>query len=178
MIYLIYGASGSGKSAFAEKVLEGLPGEKKYYIATMMANENDADAQKKIERHKKLREGKGFETIERPKDLQGIGGLQGVGGSALLECMSNLCANEMFAVEGGLEKSESQLADKILAGIKSLTSIFENLVIVSNNVFEDGIEYDEATQKYMRLLGNLNCQLAAISDKVYEVIAGIPVEIK
>ena len=43
MIYLIYGASGSGKSAFAEKVLEGLPGEKKYYIATMMANENDAD---------------------------------------------------------------------------------------------------------------------------------------
>ena len=190
MIYLVYGGSGSGKSEFAEKLLADFPGGEKYYIATMMAQSDDADAQKKIERHKKLRAGKGFASIEQAVDLGEIclgeedGGARVGNASALLECMSNLCANEMFASQGlegaeaGGQKSEEEVCQKILSDVKKLSSLFENLVIVTNNVFEDGRQYDETTQKYIHVLGKINCQLAAISDKVYEVVVGIPLELK
>ena len=90
----------------------------------------------------------------------------------------NLCANEMFSREDSFKKSEEEVCRKILSDVKKLSSLFENLVIVTNNVFEDGRQYDETTQKYIHVLGKINCQLAEISDKVYEVVVGIPLELK
>ena len=84
----------------------------------------------------------------------------------------------MFDSESAVPKSEEETCEKIIVGIKSLCSVFENLVIVSNNVFEDGMQYDEFTQSYIRALGKINSQLAKMSDKVYEVVVGIPVELK
>lgn len=62
----------------------------------------DDEGQRKIDRHRRLRAGKGFITIEQPRDIQNaVSMLQSenclkTGRSALLECMSNLVANEMF----------------------------------------------------------------------------------
>lgn len=189
MIYLVYGGSGSGKSSFAESLLSGFDSTHKYYIATMKVRPDDADAQKKIARHKQMRAGKGFLTIEKTVNLEeitlstragaGVGGTgAGSASSALLECMSNLCANEMFDTEDGVPKSPEEVSGKILAGINHLTELFENLVIVTNNIFEDGIEYDETTRAYMDVLSTINCNLAAMADKVYEVVVGIPLELK
>ena len=48
-------------------------------------------------------QGKGFETIERYTDLSGLElPKEGV---ALLECLSNLTANEMFEPEGAKERT-------------------------------------------------------------------------
>ena len=181
MIYLVYGGSGSGKSSFAESLLSGFDSTHKYYIATMKVRPDDADAQKKIARHREMRAGKGFLTIEKTVNLEEItlsaGDDENSTSSALLECMSNLCANEMFDAESGI-KSQEEVSEKIITGINHLTKLFENLVIVTNNIFEDGIEYDEITRAYMNTLSNINCKLAAMADKVYEVVAGIPLELK
>ena len=60
MITLVLGGSGSGKSAYAEHLLDGKTN--KYYIATMQVY--DAEGEKKVARHRRLRAGKGFVTIE------------------------------------------------------------------------------------------------------------------
>jgi adenosylcobinamide kinase/adenosylcobinamide-phosphate guanylyltransferase len=52
------------------------------------------------------------------------------------------------------------------------------MVIVSNNVFEDGQIYDEATMEYIKAMGEINTKLALMSDKVVEVVVGIPIIIK
>ena len=62
MIYLVSGASGSGKSLFAENISCSYEG-RKLYLATM-ENESEA-AKKRIEKHRMMRQGKGFETIEK-----------------------------------------------------------------------------------------------------------------
>ena len=49
------------------------------------------------------------------------------------------------------------------------------LVIVTNNVFDDGITYDESTMAYIRALARINIELAAWADEVTEVVAGCPV---
>lgn len=68
MMTLILGGSGSGKSAYAEDHLLRAAGDKKkYYIATMQIR--DAEMQAKVDRHHRLRQGKGFTTIEQPTEL-------------------------------------------------------------------------------------------------------------
>ena len=58
MTVLVIGGSGSGKSSFAEDVLEKFPESRKYYIATMQIY--DEEGKKKVERHRRIRKEKGF----------------------------------------------------------------------------------------------------------------------
>lgn len=172
---LVIGGSGSGKSAYAEKVaLECQKEKRHFYLATMHVF--GEEGQKKVERHKRMRAGKGFVTIEQPTDIQPVPfphfGEAG-GGVVLLECMSNLAANEMFDMEE--PAGSEQVAEKIVTQIGVLAQETEELVIVTNNVFEDGIVYDASTMEYLRALGSINVRLAERSDAVVEVIAGIPV---
>lgn len=68
MLILITGASGSGKSEYAEKICCELAGSaKKYYIATMQPY--GAEGTQRIRRHHALRQGKGFETIEQYQNV-------------------------------------------------------------------------------------------------------------
>ena len=67
---------------------------------------------------------------------------------------------------------------KILQGIEVLRKQADPLVIVTNNVFEDGIAYDSATIEYIEALGRVNERLAAEADEVVEVVAGISQRIK
>ena len=67
MITLVTGGSGSGKSAYAEDVAASAEGTEKYYIATMRIY--DAEGERKVERHRKLRAGKGFTTVESPQNI-------------------------------------------------------------------------------------------------------------
>ena len=97
MLTLILGGSGSGKSAYAEDYLLRAAGDKKkYYIATMQVW--DEEMQVKVDRHHRLRQGKGFTTIEQPTELGAAAAKMEQPAAALLECISNLVANEMFAV--------------------------------------------------------------------------------
>lgn len=187
------GGSGSGKSAYAESLLSSCEGIR-YYIATMQIY--DAEGEKKVERHRKLRAGKRFLTIESPMNVGKIRfacageaeqaqyrqeaerKVQGSSEkkSALLECMSNLTANEMFTKDG--MKSEEEVVEKIVSEIQTLSQKLDNLVIVTNNVFEDGVIYDAGTMEYLRALGRINTALARLADRVAEVVVGIPVELK
>lgn len=174
MITLIIGGSGSGKSAYAEKyVLEHAKNLPKYYIATMQIY--DAEGVRKVERHRRLRAGKGFVTIEQPTDIAGAVNKISCG-IALLECMSNLVANEMFSSEAMPETDE--VVQRVITGIKALAQPLDHLVIVSNNVFEDGIAYDASTLRYIEALGRINTELASVADHVTEVVVGIPVTVK
>ena len=176
MITLIIGGSGSGKSAYAEDYMISHSEEKKkYYIATMQVY--DAEGERKIERHRMLRSGKGFSTIEQSVDIEkAVEKMEAGKGTALLECISNLIANEMFA--GEEPKTEEFVTEKVVNGIEKLTKELEHLVIVSNNVFEDGKVYDKTTMAYIRAIGKINEKLAGMADEVVEVVVGIPMVVK
>ena len=147
MMVVVTGGSGSGKSAYAESLFQEFSGEK-IYIATMQVYDEEGKA--KVARHRKLREGKGFLTIESPENVGELFAEASFSESkdtlpdeneksALLECVSNLTANEMFREDGIV--ACKQVADKIIEDIQKINSRLDNLVIVTNNVFEDGITY-------------------------------------
>ena len=173
---LIIGGSGSGKSAYAEDYMVSISEDrKKYYIATMQIY--DEEGKRKVERHRMLRGGKGFSTIEQPVDIgKAAEKMEAEDRTALLECVSNLTANEMFS--GEVPGTEEAITEKIVGGIAVLNRELTHLVIVSNNVFEDGNVYDKTTMAYIRAMGRINQKLAEMADEVVEVVVGIPIVIK
>ena len=195
MIAVITGGSASGKSQIAEDMIVSLAGgNEMYYIATMLSG-NDKENLERIQKHRKNRSGKGFETIECYRDIEksvhymydperGESSLRSRLEStpekrkkvALLECVSNLTANEMFG--GGTVKNGEDVACKVTEGIKKLSEEVDVLVIVTNTVFEDGIQYDGTTTDYLRALGKVNRNIFAMADEAYEAVAGIAVRLK
>ena len=92
----------------------------------------------------------------------------------MLECMSNLVANEVFAPEGrGADCSEV-----LKCGLHHLAGTAAHLVIVTNDIFSDGVTYDPETEQYRKILGEVNREAAAMADYVYEVVCGIPICVK
>lgn len=187
MFRLITGGSGSGKSSYAERQILQFVKERMLqslgrnlsknfpclYIATMKPC--GEETQKKIGRHRGLRAGKGFETIECYQGIDKITLPQNSG--VLLECISNLAANEFYEEDGTL-RDRQETAEKILDGVRHILNQTDHLVVVTNEVSSDVWNYSYETQEYTALIGTVNQQLACMADKVTEVVYGIPVPVK
>ena len=167
MMIVVTGGSGSGKSAYAEQRIQEFGQIPRYYIATM--ENRDEESQKRVDRHRAMRADKHFRTVECPYDLQNVQLEEP--GAVLLECMSNLVANEMFREDG----FHPEVSEEITGGVKHLLSQAEHVVIVTNEIFSDGILYEGESEKYKEQLGQINCNLAEMADDVVEVVYGIPV---
>ncbi len=192
MICLVLGTPDSGKSAKAESIVMDIAGDgKKYYIATMVPF--GEEGAKRVEKHRKMRAGKGFETIECPVNVHElvskISDLKD--STCLLECMSNLIGNEMHVPEDSdavnnieakkLENADSSeenrngsknrdLCDRIVASVMKLAGHVKNLIIVSNHFPLDAEGYDEDTRRYVALVDMVNKELKKRVDEVYELI--------
>ncbi len=171
MLHVVTGGSGSGKSAFAEdRILSFGPG-RRIYIATMYPGKDEENF-RRIDRHRQMRAQKQFETLEcytRLAELEVPAGSQ-----ILLECMSNLVANEQYMESGAGKDTVRAVTD----GVEHLLRKAANLVIVTNEVFSDGITYDSYTVEYLQFLAAVNRWLGARADCVTEVVYGIPVAVK
>lgn len=166
MIALVYGGSACGKSAWAERLLAACPGTPKIYAACM--EPSGEEAFERIRRHRALRAGKGFETVEAQRKLASLP--LPAGCAVLLECLGTLTANELFSPGA---TPESALA-ALRGGLSSLARRTETLIVVGNDVFADGVAYDEGTRTYLRVLAEIQRELAGQADLVLEVVCGLP----
>ena len=159
-----------GKSAFAEEQILKFPEKNRLYIATMVCF--DEESRQRVKRHRKMRKEKHFDTLECPTDLVHVRIPKDT--AVLLECMSNLAANEVFFAGRGKEHAYEAICD----GILHLKEQAADVCVVTNEIFSDGMVYDKETENYQRSLGRINAYLAEISDVCYEVVYGIPLRIK
>lgn len=207
-LILVTGGAASGKSEYAEERIRelfrasGLPGKRLLYLATMQ-RDGSSETDSRIARHRQQRQGRGFETLEkacRLEDLKPADMNEAADFSrcfVLLEDLGNLLANEMYLPEGRLSTAPSEeavgavqrplftaddednaLYRYVLAPLRSLAEQAEVLLIVSNEIFSDGGEYEPETLRYLRNLGRLHQRLAAEAAEVTEVVCGIPLQKK
>lgn len=179
MIHLITGGSGSGKSVYAEQQIVRYPAAVNpadgirpfFYVATMKPY--GREAAEKIRRHRMQRMDAGFLTVEQYVDMEELRIPDNAG--ILLECVSNLTANELYRDDRG---EAGRACERIIRGIRNLAGQTEHLVIVTNEVHSDINGYSRETEIYRELLGKVNCELARMADKVTEVVYGIPLYVK
>ena len=183
MMTLIVGVPDSGKSALAEEiVLEQSCKGKRIYIATMIPF--GEEGRQRVIKHRKLREGKGFFTIEAPVEvLESVKAVPGIGdATCLLECVSNLVGNVMHDGTGkempeamGKDRAsalDDLVVERVVSDIKGLCGLCKNLVVVTNSFPRDDESYDDDTIRYVKLMDQVNKELMGISDRLYEFREG------
>ncbi|MGN8690148.1 bifunctional adenosylcobinamide kinase/adenosylcobinamide-phosphate guanylyltransferase [Atopobiaceae bacterium HCP3S3_F7] len=160
MRVLVTGAASSGKSAWAEARAMGLAAPRTY-VATMAPAGREAAA--RIRRHRELRRGKGFRTVElfgadagpdpaagpgdAGPDAAGAGPDVGAlldslglrGGCALVEDLGNLLANRLFSPDGA-EVAPALALERAEGDLEAVYARFDDVVVVGCEVGCEGVD--------------------------------------
>lgn len=169
MIVLVIGTPNSGKSIHGENLAMKLAvGKKKAYLATMIPF--GVDGQKRIEKHRLMRKGKGFLTLEKATDINELVTelRENEIHTVLLECMSNLIGNEMYEKKH-VKKTQLELRDYICRETMELAKQVEHCVVITNEFPLEDDGYDEETRAYVTLVHMVNEELKKYVD-AYEVL--------
>ena len=177
MKILLLGASKSGKSMFAQKLIKAfsdVDGSTPYYWATM--EPADGEDAERIKKHLEDRSGWGFETLGCAKNIaSALPQLEGES-SVLFDSITALAANEMFGTvsSGYLQTPDAEAGERVMFELLQLADCAKNAVFVCDEVFGDGKIYDDLTETYRRTLAHICRVLAEECDAVCEVVCGVP----
>lgn len=163
MSTFISGGCKNGKSYYAQHIAK-MSGSPLYYIATMIPHDHEDDA--RILRHQKEREGWGFETLECGKDILSCLDHADARGSFLLDSVTALLSNEMFAPDGIHMNAHLKIADELETFVRRAP----NTVLVSDYIYSDAMLYDELSKAYRSALAYIDRRLAQCCDTVLEVV--------
>ena len=166
-ITLILGGARSGKSRYAEGLARRHKGQRSY-VAT--AEITDAEMSERIAHHREER-GAQFRTVEAPLDL--IGALRQADGPrsfTLVECVTVWINNLMY--HGRDVAGEVERLCASLAGCKG------RVVVVSNEVGFGIVPDNALARRFRDEAGRANQAIAAVSDEVVFIAAGLPMTLK
>ena len=163
---LVLGGARSGKSEFAERLVDSCD-RPKVFVAT--AQRLDEEMQFRINEHRNRR-GTAWRTVEAPLDPVPALNELNCEEVALLDCVTLWLSNQM------LDGSEFQgEADRLLLALKRCRA---PVVIVSNEVGQGIVPENPLARRFRDAQGRLNQRLAAQCDLVVLVAAGLPVVLK
>jgi len=183
VLVFISGAVRSGKSSLGERLAANFAGEnRKIYLAT--AKHYDEEITRRIKNHQQNRADKGFLTIDKSYSIGDLAAVLRPEDTVLLDCLGTLLANEMFEREGSpsaleLENSEANdselsyyeaVGNKIFEQIMLLNKKVANFIVISNEIFGDGIVYAKSIEAYRKTLAKLHIKLVEKSDLALECV--------
>jgi adenosylcobinamide kinase/adenosylcobinamide-phosphate guanylyltransferase len=141
------------------------------------AEPRDDEMQSRIGKHRVSRP-PGWETLEAGRDIgRALGQRASQYDTIIIDCITILVANVMG--DGAeAEKAESSVGSEILSLIALLKRKQSNYILVSNEAGSGLVPDNRLGRLYRDELGKANQKLAAISDEVYLLTAGIPLKLK
>jgi adenosyl cobinamide kinase/adenosyl cobinamide phosphate guanylyltransferase len=162
---LVLGGAGSGKSRYAESLVMAQPAPW-LYVATAEARDSEMAARVAVHQG---RRGPSWTTVETPRDIAGALAAN-ANTPALVDCLTLWLSNVLLAdadVDAEIEHLDGALARAAAP-----------IVLVANEV-GSGIVPDNALGRRFRdLQGLLNQRIAARADRVFLVVAGLPLTLK
>lgn len=166
-ITLVLGGARSGKSAFAEKLVQDR-NLNQIYIAT--AEVLDDEMHLRVEHHKESR-GRGWLTVEEPIDIASvINKYSSAENVILVDCLTLWLSNIMA----------QELSPKTM--FKNLVIALENakgsVILVSNEVGLGIVPSNALAREFRDEAGRLNQMIAQAANNVYFTAAGLPMQLK
>lgn len=182
---LVTGGARSGKSAFAEKYA-ARKGDRGIYIATSRNLDQEMDA--RIEQHRLQREKAAFRwhTIEEPIDIVTVISQLNKERPTrspiiLVDCLTVWIANVMFPVNTESNVTEAEASRRAEQEIDRLVTVAKQyngtLILVTNEVGDGIVPAYVSGRLFRDVVGRMNQQIAAVSEEVFLVTAGIPVSL-
>src|SRR5262245_44019992 len=163
---LVIGGARSGKSRYAETLIEGEPGPR-IYLAT--AEARDDEMERRIAEHRASR-GRSWHTIEAPHDLAAAIAALPRRSAVLIDCLTLWLSNRLLA--------DADIDREIVDLERALASHDGAVVAVSNDVGSGIVPDSQLGRRFRDLQGMLNQRIAAKASRVVLMVAGLPLAVK
>jgi adenosylcobinamide kinase/adenosylcobinamide-phosphate guanylyltransferase len=168
-ITLVLGGARSGKSSFA---LEYVEKSYKSYMFLATAEVLDDEMAHRVELHRKAR-GPKWQVREEPLEIAQVLAPGNCDVEAvLIDCTTIWLSNVL------LQKGADQVPTYENALIEALARSDQSVIIVSNEVGSGIVPEHPLGRQYRDMAGSLNQKMAAAADRVFLVVAGLPVQLK
>ncbi|HLQ83331.1 MAG TPA: bifunctional adenosylcobinamide kinase/adenosylcobinamide-phosphate guanylyltransferase [Pseudogracilibacillus sp.] len=185
-LIFISGGVRSGKSSFAELYASQLAERRNsplYYLATSISF--DKEMEKRIEHHQHTRNKSRhhWQTIEAASNLSQAMKKEHVGSVMLLDCLTVWLNNEFYEekiTEDTCVNSVKwhQVKNYMIDEIKRINQHVDTLIIVSNDIFHEGINQTNYVNIYSQMLGELHQLIVKEAFQAYTVESSVPVLMK
>ncbi|MEN5298687.1 bifunctional adenosylcobinamide kinase/adenosylcobinamide-phosphate guanylyltransferase [Brucella sp. TWI559] len=166
-ITFVLGGARSGKSSYAEKLVEG-SGLQPVYLATGRAFDKEMESRISIHRDRRGRE---WQTVEEPLDL--VGALEKCvrhDRFVLVDCLTLWVTNLMMAEQNIASETETLIA--------ALPELSGPVVFVSNEVGLGIVPENRMARAFRDSAGFLHQAVASVADEVYFMAAGLSLKMK
>ncbi len=190
-IYLLLGGARSGKSSFGEKLAASIPGRIAYFATAKIT---DKEMEKRVRTHQGRRP-KNWKTFEITSPLVKIEEIEKIFGSissnkfdtVLVDCMTNLIFQvidryKIDDLEVLANKEEERIEKEVLMFFKAFIKILKksdlNIIVISNELGMGVVPAFPLGRIFRDLMGNVNKEMAHVSDEVYFFIAGLKQRLK
>jgi len=166
-VTLVLGGARSGKSRYAEGLVDRHPGRRTYLATAEILDDEMAE---RVKTHRARRD-TDWKTVEEPLDLaQALKVETEQGAAVLVDCLTLWLGNLM-----GKERD----AEAEIAGLIAAIGQFGGPVVFVSNEVGLGIVPDNALARRFRdLAGILHQRLAEKADRVVFMVAGLPLAMK
>ncbi len=169
-VMLVLGGTRSGKSGWARRYVEERY-HKPVFLATAQAG--DREMEERIARHRRER-GSGWGLVEEPQEIvraltRGAGELEA--DAVLVDCLTMWLTNVLLTEGAAVERRIDELC-------RVLRQPPCSLVLVSNEVGMGIVPDSGLGRQFRDLAGMLNQRVAALSERVVFVAAGLPLVLK
>ena len=174
-LVLITGGARAGKSDFATGLARDA-GRDVLFVATARAG--DDEMRERIAHHRASRPAE-WDTLEEPIDPAGA--LARRGGrydTVVLDCMTLWVSNLLLTLEGDREVQAGRVLEKIHELLAWHQGGDSSLIIVTNEVGMGIVPDNPLGRLYRDVLGKANRLVAASADRVYLLVAGVPMQLK
>lgn len=183
-IIAVIGGARSGKSTFAEELAKKMQ-RPTIYIAT--AQNRDAEMADRIAKHRASRPST-WQTVEAPFDLKTAIFERGAQAEVLLiDCLTLYISNLLLERLGDLSdqddpriapEEEQIILEKVKSVLEAAKRFSGTVIFVSNEVGWGIVPLYHSARVYRDVVGRANQLLAAASDRVFFLQAGIALELK
>ncbi|WP_018086433.1 bifunctional adenosylcobinamide kinase/adenosylcobinamide-phosphate guanylyltransferase [Desulfurispora thermophila] len=175
-IVLVLGGTRSGKSAFAER-LAAQAGGLVTYIATAVVT--DPEMARRVAAHR-IRRPEYWRTVEESLNLAGAVRLYGHDSRVILiDCLSVWLGNILYSREEQppehVQAFVEQQVDELSVACREVPA---GVIMVASEVGLGVVPAHPLGRLFRDLAGMVNQRLAAVSDRVYLVVAGLAVDLR
>ncbi len=165
-VTLVLGGARSGKSAYAEALVEAAG--RGLYLAT--AEVGDPEMAERIRRHRQRR-GESWQTVEEPLELAAALRRHAHPGRPILVDCLTLWLSNVMATERDADVEATALAD-------GLSALAGPVVLVSNEVGLGVVPDTPLGRAFRDHAGRLHQAIARKADRVVLMVAGLPLIVK
>lgn len=175
-VILVTGGSRSGKSDFARRTAEALPG-KRAFVATCPVT--DEEMALRIQKHREERSLSNWETIEEPVNIADVLRKAPEFDVFIVDCLTLWINNLLYeAAQKGRNLTEDEIARMCRDLLEACSEISGTVIFVTNELGSGIVPESPVARLYRDLVGRCNQIIAREADNVTMVACGLPFNLK